>query len=137
MNRLDLLQKKLDNLNIQLQSIAKDLQIEYKSSHNETNAVLQSLLDKRDMIKSQIEYHIHKIYEEINSDKNHQYYGKTYRITNDGISRKITIVTDDEADPTDGKVSINSPIAQAIISMREDNIAEVHTPVGKQIYYIS
>lgn len=46
------------------------------------------------------------------------------------------IVGDDEADIKEGKISISSPIARALIGKLEGDIAEVHAPGGIREYEI-
>ncbi len=46
------------------------------------------------------------------------------------------IVGDDEADIKDGKISVSSPIARALIGKSEGDTAEVQTPGGTRSYEI-
>ena len=46
------------------------------------------------------------------------------------------IVGDDEADIKKGKISLNSPIARALIGKYAGDVAEVQTPGGKREYEI-
>jgi transcription elongation factor GreA len=46
------------------------------------------------------------------------------------------IVGDDESDIKSGKVSINSPVARALIGKSEGDTAEVLAPAGKRTYSI-
>ncbi len=46
------------------------------------------------------------------------------------------IVGDDEADIKSGKVSINSPVARALIGKYEGDVAVVHTPGGVREYEV-
>lgn len=46
------------------------------------------------------------------------------------------IVGDDEADIKQGKISISSPIARALISKYSGDVAEVHAPSGVREYEI-
>ena len=46
------------------------------------------------------------------------------------------IVGDDEADLKQGKISLNSPVARALIGKFAGDVAEVHTPGGKREYEI-
>jgi len=51
---------------------------------------------------------------------------------------KVTyqIVGDDEADIKEGKISISSPIARALIGKYEGDVAEVQAPGGVREYEI-
>jgi transcription elongation factor GreA len=46
------------------------------------------------------------------------------------------IVGDDEADLKQGKISLNSPVARALIGKYAGDVAEVQTPGGKREYEI-
>ncbi len=43
---------------------------------------------------------------------------------------QFTIVGEDEADVTRGKISWVSPLARALIKLREGEVASLRTPVG-------
>ena len=53
-----------------------------------------------------------------------------------GQSVTYQIVGDDEADLKAGKVSINSPLARALIGKYAGDVAEVHTPGGLREYEV-
>jgi transcription elongation factor GreA len=46
------------------------------------------------------------------------------------------IVGDDEADLKSGKISLNSPVARALIGKYAGDVAEVHTPGGVREYEV-
>ena len=51
-----------------------------------------------------------------------------------GERKTYQIVGDDEADIKHGKISINSPIARALIGKSEGDVADVHAPAGIRSY---
>jgi transcription elongation factor GreA len=53
-----------------------------------------------------------------------------------GDSVTYQIVGDDEADIKHGKISLNSPVARALIGKYAGDVAEVQTPGGKREYEI-
>lgn len=53
-----------------------------------------------------------------------------------GARRTWQIVGDDEADVKENKVSVNSPLARALIGKREGDSVEVHAPGGARGYGI-
>ena len=53
-----------------------------------------------------------------------------------GDTVKYQIVGDDEADLKHGKISVNSPIARALIGKVEGDTAEVHAPGGVREYEV-
>ncbi|MCB1948428.1 transcription elongation factor GreA [Nitrosomonas sp.] len=65
-------------------------------------------------------------------------FGATVELENlqTGESTTYQIVGDDEANIKNGKISISSPIARALISKYEGDIAEVQAPGGVQKYEI-
>ncbi len=65
-------------------------------------------------------------------------FGATIDLQDLGSDQQVTyqIVGDDEADIKQGKISISSPIARALISKYAGDIAEVHAPGGVREYEI-
>ena len=65
-------------------------------------------------------------------------FGATVEIadTETGARRTWMIVGDDEADVKDSKVSVNSPLARALIGKEEGDTVEVHAPGGARTYEI-
>ncbi len=59
-------------------------------------------------------------------------FGATVELEEVAAGKTVTyqIVGDDEADLKAGKVSINSPVARALIGKYSGDVAEVHTPGG-------
>jgi transcription elongation factor GreA len=66
-------------------------------------------------------------------------FGATVVIADVNTGKEVTyqIVGDDEADIKAGRISVNSPVARALIAKREGDIAEVQAPGGKKEYEIS
>jgi transcription elongation factor GreA len=65
-------------------------------------------------------------------------FGATVEIEDAGSGERRTyqIVGDDEADIKHGKISINSPIARALIGKTEGDVADVDAPVGIRSYEV-
>jgi len=65
-------------------------------------------------------------------------FGTTVEICDEDTGKSVTyqIVGDDEADVKDGKISIGSPIARALIGKQEEDVVEVTTPGGIKEYEI-
>jgi transcription elongation factor GreA len=63
-------------------------------------------------------------------------FGATVDIEDLGSGDKVTyqIVGDDEADIKQGKISVGSPIARALIGKHAGDIAEVQAPGGVREY---
>ncbi len=54
----------------------------------------------------------------------------------DGDDARYQIVGEDEADIKDGRISVNSPIARALIGKEEGEVVVVRTPGGAREYEI-
>jgi transcription elongation factor GreA len=65
-------------------------------------------------------------------------FGSTVEIedVDSGERNVYQIVGDDEADIKEGKISVNSPIARALIGKTEGDTAEVQAPAGLRNYDI-
>lgn len=66
-------------------------------------------------------------------------FGTTVELVNMDTEEEVTykIVGDDEADVKQKKISVNSPIARAIIAKEEGEIVRVRTPAGEIEYEIA
>ncbi|MFO1313999.1 MAG: transcription elongation factor GreA [Burkholderiales bacterium] len=71
-------------------------------------------------------------------DVPHVVFGATVALADLDSSDEVTyqIVGDDEADIKHGKISINSPIARALIGKGEGDVADVQAPAGVRSYEI-
>jgi len=56
--------------------------------------------------------------------------------TDEGQAVTYQIVGDDEADIKQGKISLNSPVARALIGKFEGDVVEVQTPGGRREYEV-
>jgi transcription elongation factor GreA len=65
-------------------------------------------------------------------------FGATVELEDPQSGERYTyqIVGDDEADIKHGKISINSPIARALIGKTEGDVADVHAPGGLRSYEV-
>ncbi len=65
-------------------------------------------------------------------------FGSTVTAVNEDNAQEVVyqIVGDDEADIKQGKVSVNAPVARALIGKLEGDVVEVITPQGKSTYEI-
>ncbi|WP_126444306.1 transcription elongation factor GreA [Sulfuricystis multivorans] len=65
-------------------------------------------------------------------------FGATVEIEDIDAGQTVTyqIVGDDEADIKQNKISLNSPVARALIGKYAGDIVEVHTPGGRREYEI-
>ena len=65
-------------------------------------------------------------------------FGATVELVDEDTGEEVTyqIVGEDEADIKQGMISVNSPIARALIGKEEGDLAEVRTPGGVKTYEI-
>ncbi|MBL4583158.1 MAG: transcription elongation factor GreA [Pseudomonadales bacterium] len=65
-------------------------------------------------------------------------FGTTVDIFNTGTEKSVSyqIVGDDEANVKEGKISVNSPIARALIGKQIDDVVDITTPGGQVEYEI-
>ncbi len=73
-------------------------------------------------------------------EKNVVQIGSTVILTKEGKNsskEKFTIVGGGEADPLNGKISLDSPLGKALLNQSEGTTIEVKTPQGKIKYQIS
>jgi len=62
--------------------------------------------------------------------------GSTIKVKNGKSERVLTIVGSSEADPAEGKISNESPLAMSFLGHKTDDNVEVETPKGKVEYNI-
>ncbi len=62
--------------------------------------------------------------------------GETVVVEKNQEKLTFTIVGEYEADPMNGKISINSPLGKSLISRKVGETVETETPAGKIIYKI-
>ena len=78
-----------------------------------------------------------KVVSEKPSDPNKVYFGAWVTIEDeDGKQSRYRIVGPDELDLTQGLISIDSPLARALIGKALDAEVRVQTPTGEQFVYI-
>lgn len=65
-------------------------------------------------------------------------FGATVRLADGDTGEKVVykIVGDHEAEPKNGKISISSPVARALIGKSEGDEVQVHTPTGVRSFEI-
>lgn len=71
-------------------------------------------------------------------DRSRVFFGAWVEMESDqGEVREVRIVGPDETDARTGFISIDSPMARALIKKQVDDEAEVETPSGVQLWYIT
>ena len=62
--------------------------------------------------------------------------GSTIKVKCGKIERKLTIVGSNEADPSEGRISNESPLATSFLGHKVNDNVKVETPRGKTSYLI-
>jgi len=128
MNKLkQKINNQINNLKQDLLNLSNDIEIERLECTSEDNATKQDLLDKKLILESQIADLINSL---AMIENNTESFGQKYTLDMNGKKRQITIVHKTEADPSLGKISSESPLAQALKNNKEGNNITVTTPTG-------
>ena len=78
------------------------------------------------------------VVDRIPDDTSRIFFGAWVELENDeGESRTLRIVGPDETDARRGYISVDSPMARALIKKQVDDDAEVQTPSGRQLWYVT
>lgn len=70
------------------------------------------------------------------NNKDHVGMGSVVTVEANGISKEYTIVSFNESDPINGKISNESPIGRSFLGKRKNDTALVKTPKGEMEYKI-
>lgn len=62
--------------------------------------------------------------------------GSKVTVIEKGKKKEFSIVGDFEANPSENKISSNSPLGKALMNMKEEDMFEIETPAGKRNYKI-
>jgi transcription elongation factor GreB len=57
-------------------------------------------------------------------------------VDNEGAEREVRIVGPDEIDPARGYISMDSPLARALMGRRPDDEVRIDTPTGARIWTV-
>lgn len=79
-----------------------------------------------------------QILEDTDIDPDKVYIGATVEVLDTEASEeeKYTLVSVDEVDPLEGKISVDSPIAKGLLGHAVGDIVEIEVPAGKLVYKI-
>ena len=78
-----------------------------------------------------------KIIEEMNIPKDTVAIGTTVTLQDsDGDTSEYTLVGEDESDPMEGRISVQSPLAQGLLSKKVKETVEVQLPAGPRSFKI-
>lgn len=140
----DSLKKELQQLkNVERQKIIEEISIAREHGDLSENAEFEAAKDKQFLLEKKIGQIEQKLIDaevfdvaNINTDK--VVFGVSVQIQDESSGGIIDyqIVGSDEADAREGKISVNAPLARALIGKKVDETVEVNLPAGKKEYTI-
>lgn len=103
----------------------------YKAAMDEKEFNEKKIVELDDMIKNAV------IIVE-NKNSSNASIGKTVVVLNKTTNSKSTfeLVGPSEADPTNGKISVEAPLGMAIVGKKKDQVFQFATPAGENEYVI-
>lgn len=123
--------KKIESLKLQFQEISTEIE---KERMEENSSITHDLFDKREFVEQQIAELANSFTDQ--SKEMGEELGKEYQVEVNGAKRVITIVHQTEANPSAGKISAKSPLAQALMGHKPGDNVEVVTPAGPMSYQL-
>ena len=131
------LQAELEELRSRRPVLAEELQRAMSDKDFRENAPLDALRDQQGHLESRIRdveaaLHSAVLVEKAGSPKSEVELGSTVHLRNlkSGTMLKYTVVSPREVNPTDGKISIDSPMGRALLARGEGEEVEVAAPAG-------
>jgi len=103
---------------------------EYQETKEEQAFVEGRILELENLINSAI------VVDSETSQKVYAQVGSTILVGSGWKKEKFKIVGAEEANPLEGKISIESPIGRAFLNQQKGDVVEVHTPEGTVQYKI-
>lgn len=119
---------KINSLKSKLHDVGTQIELERRESKEEDNVIHHELQNKRDIIGQKI----HEL-ETLLSIKNVKNQvgsiGITFKVESNNTRRELTLVHPLEAEPNNGTISVDSPVAKALINGIKGDKVEVKTPI--------
>ena len=104
---------------------------EYHSAKEKMAEIMSRIGKIQDKLQSA------KIIDEMNIPKDTVAIGTTVTLEDsDGETSEYTLVGEDESDPLEGKISVQSPLAQGLLSKKVKETVEVQLPAGPRSFKI-
>jgi len=138
----DKLKKEVDHLtNIKRKEIAERIEKAKELGDLSENAEYQDAKDEQAFNEGRIMEitNLLKNLTVIEGDNKNNYeitMGSNVTVKVNGLEKKYTIVSFNEADPVEGKISNESPLGVAFLGKKKGNKVKVHTPRGESEYEI-
>jgi len=125
--------KKIEDLKNELNELSSQIEKE-RLEASEENPSLQELLDKKEILLSELES-LENPDENI-AGNNSELIDKVYKVIHNGETKTLKIVIPAEANPSEGLISSQSPLAQALSGKKAGDTVEVQTPIGVTLYKV-
>lgn len=132
-NLKQIIKDRIQNLKSQIEKIISTIEVEKEDNNGFDVVLLQQLNEKKDILIDEIN-ELRQSLSELYSKNNA--IGKSFALEINGTRKEISIVSPSLADPINGFISSQSPLAISLINDRKGDTVEVSTPVGMQTYKI-
>jgi transcription elongation factor GreA len=130
MDKLSELQKKKSIIQDELAQAIELGDLKENFEYHASKETLTNLMDRISKIVYKLS--CSKIIEEQNISLDKVFIGVTVEIRSDGNNYKYTIVDSEEANPTENKISVQSPLVQGLLGHKVNDVVEVKLPIGKK-----
>mgnify|MGYP001446367204 CR=1 FL=1 len=124
--------EKIEILKNQIAFIGLQIEKDRKENDDDDSAVLHELLDKKDFL----EQTVNGLLDSLKNSDLPEHFGQRFKVNINGNTREFWVVHPTQADSQNGRISIDSPIAQALEGNRVGDQVEIETPAGTQIIQI-
>ncbi len=138
----DLEKELADRINVVRKKIADEIETAREQGDLSENAAYKAAMDEKEFNEKKIEELQDLIKNAVIIEENHKtsnaVIGKTVVVLNKTTNSKSTfeLVGASEADPTNGKISIESPLGMSIVGKKKDQSFKFATPVGEYEYVV-
>ncbi|MBI4656949.1 MAG: transcription elongation factor GreA [Elusimicrobia bacterium] len=104
----------------------------YAAARERQSLILKKMAEIENKLKSA------KITDELNINTEEIRIGATVTLFDENTKNHLTytLVTSDEADPAEGKISINSPLAQGLLGNKKQSSVKIKLPKTDKIFNI-
>lgn len=125
--------EQIESLTNEVKLISNQIEIDRAETSEEESTIRQELLDKQSIIERQLA-DLKEILHTDLSGAESKHIGQSYTVDIKGQHKNFTIVRATQSDPSNGLISTDSPIAQAIINRSASDQIIVNTPSGNVQY---
>lgn len=124
------IRSKIKKLEKELREIAAQIEMEHRMSNDKEFSVRQSLFTQRKVIEKRISA-LRRSFQNYSQD-----IGKRFIIEFNGRRKSVSIVLPVFANPDEGLISKEAPLAKALKGRNIGDVVEVKGPNGPQVYKV-